>query len=198
MNLKQLRHERGYSQQKLAQKLNVSRSTVAMWETGSSEPSLQMIQRIADVLSVSVAELFGEPADPSAHKGILIPVLGCVQAGLPNEAVEDVLDYEEITPELASTGEFFALRVRGDSMEPRMVEGDVVIVRKQDDAVSGDVVVALVNGDEATIKRLKKRPEGILLIANNPTYEPMFFSNREIRELPVRVIGKVVELRAKF
>ena len=54
------------------------------------------------------------------------------------------------------------------------------------------------NGDEATIKRLKKRPEGILLIANNPTYEPMFFSNREIRELPVRVIGKVVELRAKF
>lgn len=198
MNLKQLRHERGYSQQKLAQKLNVSRSTVAMWETGSSEPSLQMIQRIADVLSVSVAELFGEPADPSAHKGILIPVLGCVQAGLPNEAVEDVLDYEEITPELASTGEFFALRVRGDSMEPRMVEGDVVIVRKQDDADSGDIVVALVNGDEATIKRLKKRPEGILLIANNPTYEPMFFSNREIRELPVRVIGKVVELRAKF
>lgn len=198
MNLKQLRHERGYSQQKLAQKLNVSRSTVAMWETGSSEPSLQMIQRIADVLSVSVAELFGEPADPSARKGILIPVLGCVQAGLPNEAVEDVLDYEEITPELASTGEFFALRVRGDSMEPRMVDGDVVIVRKQDDADSGDVVVALVNGDEATIKRLKKRPEGILLIANNPTYEPMFFSNREIRELPVRVIGKVVELRAKF
>ncbi len=198
MNLKQLRHERGYSQQKLAQKLNVSRSTVAMWETGSSEPSLQMIQRIADVLSVSVAELFGEPADPSAHKGILIPVLGCVQAGLPNEAVEDVLDYEEITPELASTGEFFALRVRGDSMEPRMVEGDVVIVRKQDDADSGDIVVALVNGDEATIKRLKKRPEGILLIANNPAYEPMFFSNREIRELPVRVIGKVVELRAKF
>lgn len=198
MNLKQLRHERGYSQQKLAQKLNVSRSTVAMWETGSSEPSLQMIQRIADVLSVSVAELFGGPADPSAHKGILIPVLGCVQAGLPNEAVEDVLDYEEITPELASTGEFFALRVRGDSMEPRMVEGDVVIVRKQDDADSGDVVVALVNGDEATIKRLKKRPEGILLIANNPTYEPMFFSNREIQELPVRVIGKVVELRAKF
>ena len=129
MNLKQLRHERGYSQQKLAQKLNVSRSTVAMWETGSSEPSLQMIQRIADVLSVSVAELFGEPADPSAHKGILIPVLGCVQAGLPNEAVEDVLDYEEITPELASTGEFFALRVRGDSMEPRFVNGQTVWVK---------------------------------------------------------------------
>ena len=124
MNLKQLRHERGYSQQKLAQKLNVSRSTVAMWETGSSEPSLQMIQRIADVLSVSVAELFGEPADPSARKGILIPVLGCVQAGLPNEAVEDVLDYEEITQNLP-VQENFLLRVRGDSMEPRMVEGDV-------------------------------------------------------------------------
>ncbi len=112
--------------------------------------------------------------------------------------MENIIDYEEIDEALASTGEFFALQVRGDSMEPKFSQGDVVIVRKQDNADSGDIVVALVNGDEATIKRLKKRPEGILLIANNPTYEPMFFSNREIRELPVRVIGKVVELRAKF
>ena len=124
--------------------------------------------------------------------------MGTVQAGLPSTAVENIIDYEEIDEALASTGEFFALQVRGDSMEPKFSQGDVVIVRKQDDADSGDIVVALVNGDEATIKRLKKRPEGILLIANNPTYEPMFFSNREIRELPVRVIGKVVELRAKF
>ena len=124
--------------------------------------------------------------------------MGTVQAGLPSTAAENIIDYEEIDEALASTGEFFALQVRGDSMEPKFSQGDVVIVRKQDDADSGDIVVALVNGDEATIKRLKKRPEGILLIANNPTYEPMFFSNREIRELPVRVIGKVVELRAKF
>lgn len=124
--------------------------------------------------------------------------MGTVQAGLPSTAAENIIDYEEIDEALASTGEFFALQVRGDSMEPKFSQGDVVIVRKQDDDDSGDIVVALVNGDEATIKRLKKRPEGILLIANNPTYEPMFFSNREIRELPVRVIGKVVELRAKF
>lgn len=124
--------------------------------------------------------------------------MGTVQAGLPSTAAENIIDYEEIDEALASAGEFFALQVRGDSMEPKFSQGDVVIVRKQDDADSGDIVVALVNGDEATIKRLKKRPEGILLIANNPTYEPMFFSNREIRELPVRVIGKVVELRAKF
>ena len=99
---------------------------------------------------------------------------------------------------MAQSGDYFALRIRGDSMEPRMHEGDVVIVRKQDDAETGDVCVVMVNGDDATVKRIKKSPEGLFLIANNPAFEPMFFSNREIDELPVQVIGKVVELRAKF
>lgn len=70
--------------------------------------------------------------------------------------MEEILDYEEITPDLAATGEFFALKIRGHSMEPRMMEGDVVIVRRQDDVDSGDVAIVLVNGDEATVKRVKK------------------------------------------
>ena len=83
-------------------------------------------------------------------------------------------------------------------MEPRMKEGDVVIVRQQDDAESGDIVIATVNGDEATCKRLMKYETGIALISTNPSYDPMLFSNKEIEEKPVRIIGKVVELRAKF
>ena len=125
-------------------------------------------------------------------------MLGNVQAGIPIEAIEDIIGYEEISNEMAQSGDYFALRIRGDSMEPRMHEGDVVIVRKQDDAETGDVCVVMVNGDDATVKRIKKSPEGLFLIANNPAFEPMFFSNREIDELPVQVIGKVVELRAKF
>ena len=84
-------------------------------------------------------------------------------------------------------------------MSPRMLEGDVVIVRKQSDIESGDVAILLVNGDEATCKQVKKSPEGITLIGfNTLVYTPTFYSNREIEQLPVQVIGKVVEFRGKL
>ena len=129
---------------------------------------------------------------------IKIPVLGDVAAGIPIEAVENIVDYEEIDQAMAANGEHFGLRLKGDSMEPRMREGDVVIVRKQEDVENGDVAVVLVNGDSATVKRVKKGPSGISLIPNNPAYDPMFYTNDEIISLPVRILGKVVELRAKF
>ena len=97
------------------------------------------------------------------------------------------------------SGKFFALRVCGRSMEPRILEGDIVIVRQQEDVDSGDIAIVLVNGDEATVKRVKKQAEGITLIATNTSvYEPHFYSNQEIRDLPVRILGKVVELRGKL
>ena len=84
-------------------------------------------------------------------------------------------------------------------MEPRMYEGDVVIVRKQEDAESGDIVIAMVNGNDATCKRLMKYAGGISLISlNSSKYEPMIFSNDDIIEKPVRILGKVVELRGKL
>ena len=83
-------------------------------------------------------------------------------------------------------------------MEPRIKNGDVVIVRKQSDADDGDLVIALINGDDAVVKRLKKYKDGIGLISSNPTYDPLYFSNEEIESKPVEIIGKVKELRAKF
>ena len=127
-----------------------------------------------------------------------MPVLGRVQAGIPVEAIEEVLDWEELDGAYAGKDEYFGLRIRGDSMEPRICEGDVVIVRCQDYAESGDIVIALIGGSDATIKKIKYSPEGILLIPFNPGYEPMFYSKREVAELPVTIIGRVVELRGKF
>lgn len=127
-----------------------------------------------------------------------IPVLGEVAAGIPIEAVTDIVDYEEIDAAMASTGEFFGLRIKGASMEPRMREGDVVIVRKQDDADTGDTAVVLVNGDSATVKKIKKGPDGISLIPTNPAYDPLYYTAAEVERLPVRIIGRVVELRAKY
>lgn len=174
-------------------------------------PSIQVIKQAADAMNMDFDALFsmleGEVAlseqkivsDPvKTKKGVVINVLGRVAAGIPIEAVTDIIDTEEITEEMARTGEFFGLQIHGDSMEPKFSEGDVVIVRQQDDAVSGDIVIAMINGDDATCKRLRKYRDGIELVSTNPSYEPMFFSNEDIEKKPVKIIGRVVELRAKF
>ena len=198
--LKELRNARNLSQGALAKKIGVSQASVGYWEKGQRTPTIKIIEDLADYFNVSTDYLMGiEPLQkPKPRKGVIINVLGRVAAGVPIEAITDIIDTEEITEEMAKTGEFFGLQIKGDSMEPRMAEGDVVIVRQQDDAESGDIVIATINGDEATCKRLRKYRDGIELVSNNPSYEPMFFSNDDIIEKPVKIIGKVVELRAKF
>lgn len=142
--------------------------------------------------------LDGTSVDQSSlSEGIKIKIYGRV-AGIPLEAIEDVIDEEEIPEELARTGEFFGLRISGDSMEPDIHNGDTVIVKRQDDAESDEIVIALVNGNDGVCKRLKKYADSIALISLNPNYEPMYFNQEEIEEKPVKIIGKVVELRRKF
>lgn len=197
--IKDLRKKEKYTQAELAAKLSVNQTTVSCWETGKATPPPEMLMTLAQFFGVTVDYLMGNaPAKPEKKKGVQIPVLGEVRAGYPMEAVENIIDYEEIDEETARRGEFFALRIKGDSMEPKFSEGDVVIVRKQQTADSGDIVVALVNGDSATIKKLKRHQNGITLVPSNSTYEPMYYSNEEIMGLPVTILGKVVELRAKF
>jgi repressor LexA len=172
--------------------------------------SLDKIRRICKELKIDIETL--EPLDSAfdtitsiggmqlttSHK-VKITVLGSVVAGIPVEAIEDILDYEEIDSSLANTGDFFALKIKGASMEPQFFEGDVVIVRKQSYINSGEIGIMLVNGSDATVKKIKKDRNGILLIGNNTeVYSPHYYTNEEIETLPVRCIGKVVELRRKF
>lgn len=187
------------TQLELAEYMQVSQATVSNWCKGLKMPRMSKIDMICTFFSIERSDLLNEssPANPK-KRGVVINVLGRVAAGIPLEAIEDIIDTEEISEEMAKTGEFFGLQINGDSMEPKFSKGDVVIVRKQDDAESGDIVIAMVNGDDATCKRLKKYQKGIGLVSTNPAYEPMYFSNKEIEEKPVRIIGKVVELRAKF
>lgn len=205
--IKERRLAMSYTQEELASKLGLQKSAIAKYENGRvSNMKRSVIAHMAEILECSPAYLMGwenNVGPVSAERrhtgsGVTINVLGRVAAGVPIEAIENIIDTEEISKELAETGEFFGLQIHGDSMEPRMREGDVVIVRQQEDAESGDVVIVTVNGDCATCKRLRKYRDGIELVSNNPSYNPMFFSNEEIVAKPVRVIGKVVELRAKF
>lgn len=199
--IKSIRDRLHISQVDFADKLNISKQTLYKYENNiiTNIPS-DKIEAIAIIGNVSPAYIMGweDSEPPSDTKGVVINVLGRVAAGIPIEAIEDIIDTEEITEKLAKTGTFFGLQLHGNSMEPRMCDGDVVIVRQQEDAESGDIIIASVNGSDATCKRLRKYKDGIELISNNPSYEPMFFSNEEIENKPVRIIGKVVELRGKF
>lgn len=187
----------GIKQVDLAKAVKVSQGTISDYETGRHEPDLSTLKKIAVLLDTTVDFLLGGPP-PSKSAGIKIPVLGNVAAGIPIEAITDIVDYEEIDAAMAATGDFFGLRIKGASMEPRMRDGDVVIVRKQDSAETGDTVVVLVNGDSATVKKIKYGSDGISLIPTNPAYDVQFYSAADVERLPVRVIGRVVELRAKY
>ena len=190
--------------------IKFSKSHLSQYVNGKSNPDNEKIFLLSKVFGVTEAWLLGydvsryknseeaEVNEPQSSQGLQIPVLGTVAAGIPISAVEDILDYEEIPLSWKSQGEFFALKIKGDSMEPRMESGDVVIVKQQSDANSGDTVIVLVNGDDATCKRLQKTDNGIMLVSTNPKYPPMFFTNEEILTKPVVILGKVVELRSKF
>lgn len=192
--------QKGIKASHVAKATGIPPSTFTDWKKGRSKPKADKIKKIADYLNVSKDWLEGVSDNPVVQqkKGNIINVLGDVAAGIPIEAVENIIDTEEIPQNLAKTGEFFGLRIKGDSMQPSICEGDTVIVKKQDDANNGDIVIALVNGDNATCKKLVKYDEGISLISLNPTYEPMVFSKKEIQEKPVRIIGRVIENRRKF
>lgn len=211
--IKKLRTEKNLSQSELASELDISSSSVAMWEIGRRFPSKEIYEQIADFFNVDIDYLYGRSSirqkvhfdndgnslvHSTCSSGVSIKVLGYVRAGIPIAAVEDVLDYEEISESLAERGTYFGLKIKGNSMEPRICEGDVVIVRQQDNAESGDIVIVLINGDDATCKKLMKYEDGIRLIPLNPTYEPLYFTNEEITNKPVKIIGKVIENRQKY
>ena len=201
--LKQLRNERKINQRELAKYLKVAPSTISMYENGQREPNFEVLEVLADFFNVDMNYLLGKTDKTTKllidkPQGLKIPVLGTVAAGIPISAVEDILDYEEIPLAWQNQGEFFALKIKGDSMEPRMESGDVVIVKQQSDANSGDTVIVLVNGDDATCKKLEKTENGIMLVSTNPKYPPMFFTKEEIQTKPVVILGKVVELRQKY
>ena len=202
MLIRNRRVELGLTMKDVAKAVGVSEGTVSRWESGNiSNMRRDRLFALSRVLHLSVDDLMGWKEETSAFtrsSAVRIPVLGRVVAGIPLEAVEEILDWEEIPQAMADSGSYFALQVKGDSMEPKISDGDVVIVRQQEDVESGEVAIVLVNGEDATVKKIKKTSGGIQLLPTNPTYDPIFYTAEEAETLPVRIIGKVVELRAKF
>lgn len=204
--LKELRKANHLTQRDIAEILEVTPSAVSLWESGRNNMDWKAASILARKFDITPEYLLGETnvldklsSASNRKEGVRIPVLGTIRAGIPVAAIEDIEDWEEITADMAKTGEFVALRVKGDSMLPDIKDGDIAIIRRQETIESGQIAVMIVNGDESTIKKVRLSPDGIMLIGfNTAVYEPKFYSKEEITELPVRIYGKLVEVRRKF
>lgn len=195
--IKSLRKEKGMTQEELGHLLGVNRAAVNKMENGTTVNfKRDTLIKLSKVFNISVTDLLQSDKPKPTHKRI--PVLGKVAAGEPLEQYEDITGYEDIPFSWAESASYYALRIRGDSMEPRMYDGDVVIVRQQEDAENGDIVIASVNGEDATCKKFRKTDAGVMLISLNSKYDPFVFSPEQVESLPVRILGKVVEMRCKF
>lgn len=186
----------GLERKELAKALGVPYSSLTDWMNGNSYPRIDKIQKMADFFGVEKSDLVEPRSAMKSVKATKLPILGQVAAGPAIEMIENIEG--DIILDSKLSEDCFALRIKGDSMSPRIMNGDVVIVKKQSDVESGEIAIVAVNGDEATCKRIKKYRDGIELIPINPTFPVQFFSVDEIETKPITIIGKVVELRAKF
>lgn len=215
-NIKRIREEKGMSQDELARLVGFkSRSSINKIEMGVNDITQSKLIAIANALHVSPGELMGEdeevasPADLSTRlpnmisidaRTFRVPIVGRVAAGRPIVADEEIIGYEYIDNKYSKDGhEYFGLRIVGKSMEPTIMDGDIVIVRRQNYVENGEIAIVLIDGEEATAKEVKESADGITLIGHNAAvYTPHFYSAQEVKNLPVQIIGRVVQSIRKF
>lgn len=202
----------------LHEKTGLSESLISKYLSGNAIARQRKIDLIAEALNINPVWLLGYdvPMDKTSDhisnqlknigamyisntNLVKIPILGTVKAGYDFMAQENWTGYVDVEKGIIKDGcEYFGLKVTGDSMSPALIEDDIVIVKKQDDFENGDIVVAIVNGDEATIKKGKKTDNSVLLQPLNSSYEPLIFTYDEMKTIPVIIVGIVKQLKREF
>ena len=192
-----LRKNANYSQDQLAKRLNTSRSSVAMYESNARMPTTDTLVRYAQFFEVSLDYLLGNDRPVEGQDYLTINVYGSIPAGIPIEAIEDISDTEDISlKEYDRSKEYLGLKVEGDSMYPKYLDGDTVIIEKTPDCESGTDAAVYVNGYEATLKTVIKNGNGtITLKPINPNYSPTTYGEGDD---PVKILGIVKEIRRKI
>lgn len=211
--LKNVREQLGYSTYDVNKLCDISQSYLSLMENGRRKASAIILKKLAPIYSLNYIDLYEKAGyidlidnskksktklDKLGNPVVEIPILGTVKAGYDYLAQENWIGTIDIDKKLADSGDFFALKVKGDSMAPVLIEDDIVIIKKQDDFENGDIVVAIVNGDEATIKKGKKSESKILLQPFNTNYDPLIFTEEEMDTIPVRIVGIVKQLKREF
>ena len=194
--IKLLREELNISQEELANKLGLSKGIISLYENEKRKPSFDILNKLSKIFNCSIDYIIGNwnEAEPT-----LINVYSSVHAGILSEMIENIVDTEEISEKMARSDKaYFGLKVKGDSMFPTYQEGDTLIVEKNSSCESGNDCIVAINGNEAFLKRVYINSTGITLQALNPKYEPLTYTNEDVKKLPVTIIGIVRELRRKI
>lgn len=181
--------------------LNLPYTTFAEWYNGNIYPRIDKIEILANYFNIKKSDLIEnkEKLDELGNPATSIPILGTVKAGYDYLAQENWIGTVDVDKKLVGSGEdYFALKIKGDSMSPIFIEGDIVIIKKQNDCENNEYAVVLVNGDEGTLKKIKKIDNGIILQPLNPAYGPMIYTNEEMETIPVEIIGVVKQLKREF
>lgn len=202
--LKSLRKERGVSQTALATALGLTQQAVGKWETGRSTPDPQTLAQLASYFSVTADVLLGRETEPAAlPQGVqpyetagqyLIPVIGTVRAGFGALAFEE--DYGEEYANVKDPDNYFYLIVKGDSMEPKISDGDLALVRRQSTLDNGDLGVMVYGEGSGTLKQFVRRGNSVVLQPFNPAYQAQIIMGEDLQDL--YIAGKVVETKRKW
>lgn len=215
---KRLRIGKNLSQSEIATKLNVTQSAISKWESGNVIPDPQTLKNLSTFYGVSTDYLLGKtdlPVELSQQnwndnvKPIdlykefdfsRVPILGTIAAGNPREAIESGLYDECVYVDTREYGDdiIFGLEISGDSMEPRICAGDIAVIRSCDWVSSGEIAAVRVNGEDTTLKEVKFEQDGMWLIGINPNFKPIYYTAKECEELPVTVIGKLVQVIQRY
>lgn len=208
-NLMQLCRQNKTVPSAVVKELGFSSSMPTAWKKGAV-PKADTLQKIADYFGVTTDALLKATEDAPAKSMTVdrktygrVKIVSQVAAGIPIEAIDvfdpdDPDDWEELEASLLKSGEYFGLRVHGDSMLPDFKDGDIVIVRKQETAEEGEIVVVTVNGEVGTVKKIHYRGDGITLLSLNPDYPPIKYTAEQCRDLPILIAGKVVQLHRNY
>lgn len=199
--IKNLRKEYGISQDELGKRIGMARSSVANYENGQNFPSTDILLKLSEVFNCSTDYLLGNSTNKQNQNNLLdklflIPIVGKVPAGEPLLAEDNIEGYLPIDPmmyNLSSPDNLFFLKVVGESMNNIVPNGSFVLVRKQDSAEDGDVIVAIVNGDdEATLKRFKQLESSFVMLEPDSTFPEYTPRIVNLRDTEFKIIGKVI------
>lgn len=206
--IKRLRKSHGWTQPQLADKLSVSKQTISNWETGIKVPRMGSLQKLATIFNVKIGEITNasivsiennasKPSNliyPEGLERVQIPLVGTIACGNPITAEENLEGYiEETFEKPVPSGTLFALRCKGQSMEPTIPDKAIVVIHEQPEVEDGEIAAVQIDHDtEATLKRVKHQGDMILLLPDNKEYDPIILN----KDNPGRIIGKAIKYSA--
>ncbi|AMW98410.1 LexA family protein [Rummeliibacillus stabekisii] len=194
-NLQYYFDRKGITQTDMARDLNFPETTVSNWMKGNTYPRPDKLQMMADYFNIKRSELTEEKPTNLIEINqdlVKIPVLGAIACGDPILAEENIIGYTYEVADTLPSGTVFALKAKGDSMEPTIPDGAIVLIRQQANIECGEIAAVRVNDDsEATLKRVKRQGETLFLMPDNPKHSAIIITEKN----PATIIGKAVSFK---